>query len=185
MDGERKSPWNSLEVVKLCASLLTPIVIALIGYFVQQQLAVQSRAWQSQQRILERRLQIYDAISGDLNRIYCFVDDVGTWKEDNPETIISYKRAIDRKMFSQQAIWSRDVFKAYNDYMNAAFKTYQGVGTDAQIRTTDAQKKSLLGWKPEWSARLTEETGREHNEVYLKLMELMSRDMSLVAPTGN
>lgn len=156
MGEELRSPWNSLEVAKLIASLLTPIAVVLIGYFVQQQLAGQNRSWQIQQRIADRRLQVYDAIRIDLNRIYCFVEDVGTWKEDNPETIVAYKRFLDGTMHSQRAIWQSDTFQTYLQYMDAAFEMYQGVGTDAKIKTTDKEKLvGIPGWKKEWGARLT------------------------------
>src|SRR5262245_48229947 len=117
MPDEKKSPWTSLEIAKLCAGLLTPILVAWFGFLIQQQLAEQSRSWQSQQRLAYRRLQVYEGVRNELNRIYCFVEDVGTWKEDNPETVISYKRMIDRAMHTHRAIWATDTFQAYLKYM--------------------------------------------------------------------
>jgi hypothetical protein len=175
-----RSPWNSLEVAKLFASLLTPIVVALVGYIVQQQIAEQGRSWQSQQRIVERRLQVYDTIRNELNRIYCFVEDIGTWKEDNPETVIGFKRHIDQAMHSQRALWARQTFQAYLDYMNTAFATFQGIGTDAKIKTNDYEKKiGISNWKREWSERLTGTRDQKHRENYDRFINLISRDLSL------
>jgi len=186
MSEERKSPWNSLEIAKLCAGMLTPILIAFFGFLIQQQLAEQSRSWQSEQRLADRRLQVYDSVRNELNRVYCFIEDVGSWKEDNPETVIGYKRVIDRAMHTHRAIWETDTFKAYLDYMNAAFQTYQGVGTDAKLRTTDREKKvGVPGWKADWSVRLTGTRDTEHKKRYDKLIDLMSRDISLRAQRGN
>ena len=185
MTNERKSPWNSLEVAKLCAGLLTPFVVALVGYFIQQQLAEQSRTWQVQQRLADRRLQVYDSIRSDLNRIYCFVEDVGSWKEDNPETVVGYKRSIDRTMHTQRAIWATDTFHAYLEYMDAAFQTYQAVGTDARIKTNDIEKRvGVPGWTTEWSARLTGQRDPNHRSFYNRLVNLMSRDLSLAKSDG-
>lgn len=180
MSTDRKSPWNSLEVSKLFVAVLTPITVALVGYLVQQQLAVQTRLWQGQQRVVERRLQTYDAIRIELNRLYCFVEDVGTWKEDNPETIIRYKRDIDQIMHTNRALWSAGTFQAYLDYMNSAFATFQGVGADAKIKTTDIEKKvGIPEWKQDWSNRLTGDHDPKHREKYDKLINLIANDLAL------
>jgi hypothetical protein len=188
VDG--KSSWNSLEIAKLFVAVLTPITVALVGYFVQQQLAsqnlfiqqqlaIQNRDWQAQQRLLERRLQVYDQIRNGLNRIYCFVEDVGTWKEETPQSVIRYKRDLDGIMFPHEALWGTDTFSAYTDYMTAAFATYQGIGKDAKIRTSDRQKAvGVVGWKPDWGESLTGERDPEHNQTYNKLISLISRDLS-------
>lgn len=186
MPNERKSPWNSLEIAKLCAGLLTPILIAFFGFLIQQQLAEQNRSWQSQQRLANQRLQVYNGVRNELNRIFCFIEDVGSWKEDNPETVIGYKRTIDRVMYTNRAIWSPDTFQAYVDYMNSAFQTYQGVGADAKLRTTDLEKKvGIPGWNVDWSGRLTGVRDTEHKKRYDKLIDLMSRDLLLRTPSAS
>lgn len=194
MTEERKSPWNSLEVAKL---LVTPVVVALLGFFVQTQLAEQARAtqqlladqarsWQQSQRLADRRLQVYEAVRVELNKIYCFVEDVGSWKEDNPETVTSYKRSVDREMHSHRAIWSAETFVAYLKYMNSAFAEYSGgVGTDAPIATTATEKrKGIKNWSPAWESRLTGTRVPEHKRNYDQLLNLMSRDMSLTTKKG-
>jgi hypothetical protein len=182
MPEQLASPWNSLEIAKLGMGLLTPVVVALVGWLVSRQLARQSRHWQTQQRLADRRLQAYDGIRSQLNRIFCFVEDIGTWKEDNPETIIGYKRLIDPTMHSQRAIWAPDTFQAFLGYMDSAFEPYQGVGTDAKIRTKDIEKKvGIKGWRNEWSERLTGERDSEHKNNYNKLVDLMSRDLGLTS----
>lgn len=187
MTPKAASPWNSLEIVKILASLLTPIVVALVGYLIQQQIAGQQQVC-AQQRIVERRLQVYDTIRIGLNRIYCFVEDVGTYKEDNPETIIGFKRRIDETMHSQRALWATDTFRAYLDYMNAAFAPYEGgVGTDAKIRTSDREKNvGIPGWKEEWSReRLTGKRDEKHREKFDRLNDLIARDLSLSRQASN
>lgn len=189
MTEEHKSPWNSLEVAKL---VVTPVVVALLGFFVQTQLADQARAtqqiladqarsWQQSQRLADRRLEVYDAVRVELNKIYCFIEDVGTWKEDNPETVTAYKRNIDREMHTHRAIWSNETFDAYLRYMNSAFAEYSGgVGRDAPIATTASEKrKGIKNWSTVWESRLTGTRVPEHKRNYDRLLNLMSRDMAL------
>lgn len=187
MPCKRDSPWNSLEIAKLCAGLLTPLLVALFGFLIQQQLAEQSRLWQLEQRLADRRLQVYDSVRNELNRTYCFIEDVGTWKEDNPETVIAYKRMVDRAMHTQRAVWATDTFQAYLDYINAAFETYKGgAGNDAKLKTTDLQKKDgIPGWTTDWSGRLTGKRDADHRKRYDTLIDLMSRDISFRAQGGS
>src|SRR6266566_4959224 len=58
--------------------------------------------------LAERRFQIYDTIREGLNRIYCYVEDKGTWKQEDPDKILTYKRMIDQAMFTQRAFWAWD-----------------------------------------------------------------------------
>nr|WP_315233992.1 hypothetical protein [uncultured Albidiferax sp.] len=188
MTEERKSPWNSLEVAKL---LVTPLVVALLGFFVQTQIAAQgqatqtllaeqARSWQQSQRLVDRRLQVYESVRLELNKIYCFVEDVGSWKEDNPETVISYKRAVDREMHSHRAIWSNETFDAYLKYIDSAFGEYQGgVGKDAPIATTaDQKREGIKNWSPSWETRLTGKRDPQHKVKYDQLLNRMSQDMN-------
>lgn len=195
MTEERKSPWHTLEIAKL---LVTPVVAALLGLFIQTQLAEQARttqqlladqgrSWQQTQRLEDRRMQVYDAVRVDLNKIYCFVEDVGSWKEDNPDTVITYKRKVDREMHTHRAIWSTETFDAYLKYMNSAFAENQGgVGKDAPIATTAIEKrKGVKNWSPDWDSRLTGNRVIEHKRNYDLLLNLMSRDMSLNTKNGS
>ena len=40
----KQSPWNSLEIVKLIASLATPLAVAVAGYHI----------WSAQQKVVEQ-----------------------------------------------------------------------------------------------------------------------------------
>lgn len=67
-------------------------------------------------------------------------------------------------------------------YINgAAFATYQGVGTDAKIKTTDVQKRyGIKGWSEHWSGRLAP-PDPEHKSKYNNLLDAFSRDLMLAA----
>jgi hypothetical protein len=194
MSDQCKSSWNSLEVAKL---LVAPVVVALLGYFVQAQLAQQARntqellaeqarSWQQNQRLVERRLQLYDAIRVDLNKIYCFVEDIGDWRKENPDTIVTYKRRVDTEMYTQRAVWSPDTFAAYREYISSAFGEYSGgMGQNAPIRTVSAEKRvGIKGWNAGWEARLTNERSPDHKRNYESLQNLMARDLALSTKSG-
>lgn len=179
-DRRENSPWNSLEVAKLIASLLTPIVVALMGAGIQREIAHQDMVQKANTRLADRRIAVYDSIKNDLNRIYCFVEDIGTWKAETPDSIVELKRNLDQTMYTNQAIWSPETFQAYLDYMSSAFATFQGVGVDAKIKTTDVQKAvSIKGWRQDWSLRLAPYDAA-HRKRYEALQRALSRDLMLL-----
>lgn len=178
-----------MEFLKLIDSLLTPLSIAVVGYFIQRTLAEQNRNWKVQERIADKRVEIYERVAVDLNRIYCYVMDIGDFKDQKWEAIILAKRNVDRNMFMYQAIWSVDTFQCYENYMLSAFAIEQGAGKDAKIRTRTHQKKEALKkksenspgkrehWPDSWDINFTEEQDSEHSNKYRRLMTLISRDL--------
>ena len=59
---ELLKPWNSLEIVKLILTGFTPVILAFIGLFLNRQLKrFEHRQWRNQ-KLIEKRLVIYDDI---------------------------------------------------------------------------------------------------------------------------
>ena len=170
----------SLEIAKLVASVATPLAVVIVGFRVQSTLAQQDRSWRAHQQLAERRLAVYNGCRKELNRIFCFIKDVGNWKEETPDSIIRLKRLVDEEMHTNSAIWAPDTFAAYLDYMNAAFSTYGPVGQDAKIRASAKEKRvGIPNWNPEWDNRLTGTVDPEHGKKYQIFVALVSRDLTL------
>lgn len=175
-----------MEIAQIFLSILTPLTIAIVGYFIQRTLALRQRSWRVQERIADKRVEIYEKIAGDLNRIYCYVLDIGGFKDDTPDAILSAKRNVDKQMFMYEAIWPEDTFKQYLNYMDSAFETFTGVGEDAKIRSFEiekeiARKKKGQQWDDSWHERFTEERDPEHQDKYHRLIKLISRDLMHVS----
>jgi hypothetical protein len=173
-----------MEVAKIFVSALTPLAIAVVGYFIQQTLARQNRSWKAQERIADKRVEIYEQIAEDLNKIYCYVMDVGGFRNETPDTILDAKRNVDRQMYMYQALWPEDTFQRFTDYMESAFATYQGVGTSAKIRARTLEKEAAWQkdgkeWPSDWDARFTGERDFEHRQKYEALMRRISTDLML------
>jgi hypothetical protein len=179
---EKAKLWNSLEVVKLLISSLTPILVIVLGYYVSEIELGQSSLNAARERratlLNAERIKSYDAIKDDLNRIDCFITNVGTWKAETPFTVIGYKRDADRVMYEDQGIWSEQTFAAYNAYMDAAFATFQGPGKDARIRTDWGEKEALLNWKKEWNSQLTGQEADNYKSAYDAMYKSFNRDIT-------
>ena len=105
--------WTSLEIAKLIASTLTPVTVALFGWYLTRfAKSIEHRQWRNQ-RLIEKRIAIYDDLSPHLNDLLCFFTFVGCWKELAPPQVIAIKRVVDKKNILQppcfQKIFSRCV----------------------------------------------------------------------------
>jgi hypothetical protein len=83
-----------MEYFKLAASVSTPIVVAVIGYILNQRLKrIDEAQWQGR-KIVEKRIELYDKIAPGLNKTFCFVMWVGYWKDISPKELIDTKRDL-------------------------------------------------------------------------------------------
>ncbi len=124
-----------MEVLKLIVSALTPLTVAVVGFFLNQRLKrIDDAQWQSR-KIVEKRLDLYDKIAPDLNAIYCFMMWIGYWKEISPAEVIQTKRRLDKVVNIYRHLLSEEFYTAYNAFIHLCFQTYSGKGHDARIRS--------------------------------------------------
>lgn len=202
VDPGTKSPWNSLERWKLGMSVIGPIVLAAIGYFVwdsqqsilnqiqQNQTAEQNRLSSEQkekEKIREFRFEIFKKAGPLLNEILSYHFYVGKWKERQPADIVADKRDLDSLMYSNAPLLTSKFFELYRSFMQAAFKTDVGWDLDTQIKTQWACRK-----KPEteddkhWRSRFTNEDNREKIWIaYQGLLEALSNELLLHDPRAD
>jgi hypothetical protein len=174
------SAWNSMEVANLIVASLTPLTVGFVGFLLQKTLAQQDRFWKARQQLAERRLAVYNEVRKEINRVHCFVNDIGGWKRDTPTTVLGYKRQVDETMHSNRALWPPDTFSAYLELMNSAFATYQGIGADARIKTSAQEKRQgMPNWEPNWEERLTGLLDPHEPASLERFMRLVARDLTL------
>jgi len=163
------TPWDSLEIAKLVIEFLTPITVIGIGLFINRRLKeIEHKQW-SNQKLIEKRLELYDCLSPLLNRLLCFYTWVGYWKDVSPKQVIETKRELDKNVNIYKHLLTNSFFAEYQNYMDLLFKTFTGPGQDARIlsfiegpngnRRTDAKYE----WKKEWNSLFIYEK-LEYNE---------------------
>lgn len=130
------SAWNSLEVVKLLVGLLTPLVVLLLGVWVNRLATRLDHAEWTNQKVVEKRLIIYDDMAPSLNAIYCYFLRIGAWNEHKPADIIALKRATDATVGVYRYLFTSVFWEAYQRYMGSCFETYTGPGRPARLRTS-------------------------------------------------
>lgn len=151
--------WNSLEAVKLVVGVLTPISVAGFGWFISRRLKRFELLQWSNQKLIEKRIAVYDLVGPQINKLYCFFMWVGTWKETSPVEVLQIKRDLDRTMHVYGHLFDHSVFSAYREFIDTLFDTFQGVGADAKIRSFlssldgDRTNHCAYEWQPAWEEK--------------------------------
>lgn len=180
--NQTKPVWNSLEIVKLIVSLLTPLVILLVGIWVTR-LAERFKAilW-SNQKVIEKRIVIYDELAPLLNDLYCYFVFVGNWKELRPPQVLEMKRTLDKKVHVYAALFSPSFLKLYNSFIEVCFETFVGPGLDARLRTLitssngDRRQALATQWDKDWDDMFSNsEDVTPKSDVKDAYQDLMSR----------
>lgn len=110
--------WTTLEIAKLSVSLLTPLLVLILGIIINHSIRAAERS-------TALRSDIYRAIGGDLNDIYSYLAFVGGWKDLGPKDVIARKRAVDKAMFTYRPFFSKELFRTYEAFMKEAFEPYE------------------------------------------------------------
>ena len=120
------TPWNSLEIVKLVLGVLTPLSVACLGWLVARRLKRLELVQWTNQRLIEKRLALYDAVAPQLNALLCFYTWIGYWKDISPDDVIRAKRDLDRTFHIYRYLFDDDVYDAYHTYIHALFDVHTG-----------------------------------------------------------
>jgi hypothetical protein len=171
--------WNSLEVAKLIAGILTPLSVALIGWFISRRLKRLELVQWSNQKLIEKRLAIYDIIAPMLNKLLCFYTWKGSWKNISPGDVIAAKRELDQAVNVYRYLFDAEVYEAYEKYMGLLFETYTGPGSDAKIRAYikapdgDRTIHCTYEWDSNWVLRFSDANIPSKEQVRLQYHKLM------------
>ncbi len=186
-------PWNWLEVAKLFAGLLVPIALAVFGIYVHRiTKRFEHTQWRSQ-KLVEKRLAIYDELGPLFNDLLCYFTYVGSWRDQNPPEVVSLKRTIDKKVYLAAPLFSPRFFAACMKFQALCFETYTGWGRDARLRTTFGRRKEARAdWIQEWDGCFSREASdaAEVGRAYAEVMQAFATDIGvnaafLAPPTGN
>lgn len=149
MTDPATNTWSSLELAKLIASVLTPAAIAFLGIYVQRvSKRFDATLWKSQ-KLVEKRLAVYDDLGPHFNDLLCYFTYVGCWKELSPSEVVALKRTMDRKIYLAAPLFPVSFFHACQYFQSCCFETYGGWGRDARLRTKfERRRQAAEEWTP-------------------------------------
>jgi hypothetical protein len=126
--------WNSVQIVTLIVSALTPITVVVLGVvFARASRRIEQVQW-ANQTVVTHRLDIFAKLAPGLNQLLCFATFVGGWKEIEPGQAIATKRKLDETMYANKVLFSDELFAAYHRFMSTLFAMYATTDADALLR---------------------------------------------------
>jgi hypothetical protein len=178
-------PWNWLEVAKLAASLLIPIALAVFGIYVHRiTKRFEHLQWRSQ-KLVEKRLSIYDDLAPLFNDLQCYFTYVGYWRDLDPPAVVALKRSVDKKIHIAAPLFSSEFFAMCTAFQNLCFETYSGWGRDARLRTAFQRRQDARpnDWKTEWEDCFSDKVSDPDAvcAAYRGVMEVFARDIGVHA----
>lgn len=175
--------WTSLEVAKLVVQLLTPAAVALLGfYFTRVVKRLEHFQWRNQ-RLIEKRIAVYDALAPDLNDLLCYFTFVGCWKDLTPPDVVARKRSVDKKVYLAAPMFSPEFFGTCSKFIGLCYATYQGWGEDARLRTPTERRRDAAGasWQPAWNHCFSDDPSdpKEIRASYQEVMRIFSEEIGI------
>jgi len=184
--------WPTLEIAKLVVGVLTPLSVALLGWLFSRQLKRLDLSNWTNQKLIEKRLAIYDEIAPRLNALLCFFSWVGYWKTVSPPDAIRAKRELDRTMNIYRHVFEPEVYRAYQAFIEGLFETYNGAGQDARLRALisgpdgDRRSQGSYAWDEAWATSFCEPAQAlgcmEVRSRYKVLMAALTRSLGVGTP---
>lgn len=156
--------WNSLELTKLVVAILTPLSVTAFGWFISRRLKRLELLHWSNQKLIEKRLSLYDSVAPLLNKLLCFYTWVGHWKDVSPSDVLKAKRELGQNFHIYRHLFDAEVFDTYEALARTLFDTFQGAGENAKIRSLirgvdgDRTRHCTFEWQEAWSASFSPST---------------------------
>ena len=153
------SPWNSLEWAKLLVAVLTPISVIVFGFWLNRRLKRFEHLQWASQKVIEKRLRVFEELAPLLNDILCYFTYIGCWKEFSPPDMVNLKRQADRIAYVNAPLFPADFLTHYNKFIGLCYGTYSGWGQDAKLRTQYRRRAEASSekWLEEWAACFADE----------------------------
>lgn len=172
---------NTFEIVKLCVGVLTPLSVTALGWLISRRIKRLELVQWTNQKLIEKRLAIYDEIAPKLNALLCFYTWVGDWKDITPDQVIRTKRELDKTMHVYRHLFDDAIYRAYHALMLALFDTHSGAGHDARIRSRvagqsgDRAQHASYAWHAAWAERFSAGAPESPDEIRQRYYTLMER----------
>ncbi len=181
-----------LDVISTLAAVSVPIVVAVVGYRLNQRLKLWEASQWRNQELIKARLQYFGRLAPMLNDLMCYFTFIGRWKEITPPQIVAVKRDADRLFFSVAPLFSQHAVEAYQQFMGQCFRMHDRWGSDARIRSGFVRRREAAGeaWRAEWQDLFTLREGEEIREsdmaevlaAYDRVLAALVSDVELLAP---
>lgn len=174
--------WNSLKIPIMIIAGLAPFIITFLVFRYKRIIKVLKEKQQINQKVVEKRMEVYDRIGPKLNDIFCFYCYNGNWKEISPIDILSFKRELDKDINVSTPIFSNDISEKYNSFMRLCFVSFSGWEHEEKIKSLyELRKEHNAEWDDDWIQFFDTKNVVEAvkvKEMYNELIESFKKDLN-------
>lgn len=162
------------EIKDILQIFILPIALVVLGFVAKAIATNHEKRLSLNDKIIEKRVGVYESIGRDLNDIFSYVVRVGDWKSFTPLEILDKKRKVDKEMYVNRPYWSDEAFSAYTSLTTYIFEVYSGSGQDAKVRGEIQKFKALPNWDDNWD-RYFSTNHVDSKEAWKRYRKLMSK----------
>src|SRR5450759_5053233 len=160
-----QNPWTSLEIAKLLVSTSVPILVVIFAFQFNKAIKKLDKLQWTNQKVIEKRIEVYDIIVPKLNDLLCYYCYIGNWKEITPKELIEIKRVLDKKMNVYAPLFSSEVLENYNLLIDMCFEKFTGWGNDAKINSLFERRKECdPKWQKIWEECFSSSFIKKHKD---------------------
>jgi len=143
--------WNSLKIPIMIIAALAPIIIVFLVIRYNRIIKVLNRKHQTNQKIIEKRIEIYDRIGPKLNDILSFYCYSGNWKDLTPMDMMRLKKELDANINTYAPVFSDDLSTKYTGFIHLCYVSHSGWEHKEKIKSLyEIRKEHMLEWNDDW-----------------------------------
>lgn len=175
--------WTSLKIAIIILAALGPVIIAFLTIRYKKIIKGLKQEHQTNQGIIEKRIEVYDRMGPVLNDLICFYCYSGNWKEITPMDILRKKMELDKDINTYSPIFSNELSKKYSDFIQLCFVSFSGWDHKEKIKSLyELRQEHNEEWNDEWipifdTNNVIEAT--KMRERYDELIEYFKKEMNL------
>jgi hypothetical protein len=143
--------WDSLKIPIMVIAALAPIVIVLLIVRFRRILKKLKSKHLKDQKIFEKRAEIYERLGPKLHDLYCFYCYNGNWKEITPMYIMELKKELDKNIHSSASLFSDEITEKYTRFVQLCFVAHSGWEHEEKIKSHyELRREHIPEWREEW-----------------------------------
>ena len=177
--------WESLKIPILIVAVLGPVIIVILAIRFSRFKKRLIGQYQSNQKLIEKRIEVYERIGPKLNDLLGFFCYTGDWKDFTPMDIMRLKRELDKEITINTPLFSDDLHERYDAFVRLCFVAHAGWEHQEKIKSQFAMRKEHMAeWNEEWVPFFDTNNvveGIKMKERYDELMEYFKKEVNIGA----
>jgi hypothetical protein len=143
--------WDSLRIVLTAIVVLAPFIIVFLLIRIQRVKKRLMNQHLTNQKLLDKRVELYEQMGPRLSDLLCFYCYTGNWKELSPMDIMGIKRELDKHVSSKTALFSDELIAGYNGLMQVCFVSFTGWEHEEKIKSLyKLRQEQQPNWDETW-----------------------------------